>query len=151
MVVPKKEDVAGCCGGWVPKKPPPVAAGCWGAVDVVLKSPPDGAEVVVVVEKEKGAGAGVEVGAVVLGAKRPPEGAALEVAPVFKLRPAKGDGVVPVLVLGFCDVDGSKIDLRFPCASVVGLRFRPPKGLFDDGAPNSDISSGLVEADMQRS
>ena len=136
-MLPKKEEAAGCCVGWVPKKEV-VAAGCGGAVEVLANNPPDGAGVVVAVEKEKAAGA------VVLGAKRPPDGAALEVELMFKLRPPNGDGVV----LGFCDVDGSNIDFRLPYASVVGFKFGPPKGLLDveasgpdDGGPKSDILS----------
>ena len=100
-----------------------------------MKRPPDGAGVVVMVGMEKGAGA------VVLGGKSPPGGAALEVV----LSPPKGEAWV------LCEVDGSKMDLRFPWASTVGFRLRPPKGFVepevagpDDGGPKSDIFAGLV-------
>lgn len=99
-----------------------VWACCWGAVEAVPKRVVEGAEVVVVVPNEK-AGAEVFGGAPRLNS--PPEGAAFEVVLVVVLSPGNGEGCVD------CEVEGSKIDFRFPCASVVGFKFSPLKGLLE--------------------
>lgn len=120
---PKNELVAAGCVVEAPNRDV-VAAGREAAEVVFPNRPPVGAVVVVVVvvENDKGEGAG----AVVLGANRPVAGgAALEVAP----RPVKGEAWV------FCDVEPSKMDLRFPWASVVGFILRPLNRLDDPVAP----------------
>ena len=96
-------------------------------VAVVLPNRPvDGAEVVVVVFPNEKDGADVFAGPPTRLNNPPDAPAVVVVVLVLRLGKLKDWDVC------CCEVEASKIDFRFPCASVLGvLKFRPPKVLLE--------------------